>query len=396
MQFTDITGAPLVGGFLYTYVAGTTTPLATYTDNSGTSLNSNPVVLNARGEANVWLGANVYKFKLTDSNNNEIWTVDNISAPISSISPVLSGNVEISTDSASPALKITQVGAGAALLVQDSADPDSSPFVITSSGNVGFSTLSPTSEMDLNQGTFNITDSGTIYTSIYASSVASVIDAKDNRSLSLQTNSVGRLTLTNTLATFGTPVSIPNNPASGLYAANRNYVDTAANNVLAVAAPTGSVMAFAGGATPTGWLLCAGTAVSRTTYAALYAVIGDTWGAGDGSTTFNVPDLQGAFLRGAGAGNNPSPRAVGSYEADGNQSHTHTATQPDHAHTSQYPALSSQVVGGSTVAISYFTGGTTSPATSGVSGGAPAITVASQGGAQTTPRNYAVGFMIKT
>ncbi len=52
------------------------------------------------------------------------------------------------------------------------------------------------------------------------------------------------------------------------------------------------------GAAPTGWLLCNGAAVSRSTYADLYGVIGTTWGSGDGNTTFNVPNFAGEFLRG--------------------------------------------------------------------------------------------------
>lgn len=63
--------------------------------------------------------------------------------------------------------------------------------------------------------------------------------------------------------------------------------------------PVGSVTAFAGSTTPTGWLLCDGSAVSRTDYADLYAVIGDTYGDGDGSTTFNVPDLVDKFIEGS-------------------------------------------------------------------------------------------------
>lgn len=62
--------------------------------------------------------------------------------------------------------------------------------------------------------------------------------------------------------------------------------------------PTGVVQAFAGATTPTGWLLCDGSAVSRTDYADLYAVIGDTYGAGDGTTTFNLPDLADKFIQG--------------------------------------------------------------------------------------------------
>lgn len=63
--------------------------------------------------------------------------------------------------------------------------------------------------------------------------------------------------------------------------------------------PVGSVTAFAGATTPQGWLLCDGSAVSRTDYADLYAVIGDTYGAGDGSTTFNVPNLVDKFIEGS-------------------------------------------------------------------------------------------------
>lgn len=65
-------------------------------------------------------------------------------------------------------------------------------------------------------------------------------------------------------------------------------------------APTGVVQAFAGRrTTPRGWLLCDGSAVSRTDYAALYAVIGTTYGAGNGSTTFNLPNLVDKFVEGS-------------------------------------------------------------------------------------------------
>ena len=64
-------------------------------------------------------------------------------------------------------------------------------------------------------------------------------------------------------------------------------------------APTGVVQAFAGSTTPQGWLLCDGSAVSRTNYAALYAVIGTTYGAGNGSTTFNLPNLVDKFVEGS-------------------------------------------------------------------------------------------------
>jgi len=63
---------------------------------------------------------------------------------------------------------------------------------------------------------------------------------------------------------------------------------------------TGLVFPYAGGGVPAGFLLCDGSAVSRTTYARLFSVIGTTYGAGDGSTTFNVPDLRGSVIVGAG------------------------------------------------------------------------------------------------
>jgi microcystin-dependent protein len=65
------------------------------------------------------------------------------------------------------------------------------------------------------------------------------------------------------------------------------------NTLASYAMPTGSVTAFAGSTAPTNFLLCDGTAVSRTTYAELFALISTTYGAGDGSTTFNVPNLKG-------------------------------------------------------------------------------------------------------
>jgi hypothetical protein len=83
LQFFDNNGNPLVGGKLYTYAAGTTTPLATYTDASAGTPNTNPVILDSRGEANVWLSATTYKFVLKDSADATIWTVDNISNSLS-------------------------------------------------------------------------------------------------------------------------------------------------------------------------------------------------------------------------------------------------------------------------------------------------------------------------
>lgn len=79
VQFLDANGAPLVGGKVYTYAAGTSSPLATYTTAAGTAANTNPVILDARGEANIWYTTGTsYKVILKDASDATIWTVDNI------------------------------------------------------------------------------------------------------------------------------------------------------------------------------------------------------------------------------------------------------------------------------------------------------------------------------
>lgn len=73
---------------------------------------------------------------------------------------------------------------------------------------------------------------------------------------------------------------------------------TWASSTPAPGVPSGAVMHFAMSTAPTGWLECNGGAVSRTTYADLFTAIGTTFGSGDGSTTFNLPDMRGEFIRG--------------------------------------------------------------------------------------------------
>lgn len=88
--------------------------------------------------------------------------------------------------------------------------------------------------------------------------------------------------------------------------------------------PSGAVMYFAGQTAPSGWLKANGAAVSRTTYAALFAAIGERYGRGDGRTTFNLPDLRGEFVRGWDDGRGVDRnRALGSWQADEFRSHSH-------------------------------------------------------------------------
>jgi microcystin-dependent protein len=72
----------------------------------------------------------------------------------------------------------------------------------------------------------------------------------------------------------------------------------ATTQTTAASLPAGVILYFANTTVPSGWLFCDGTAISRTTYAGLYLIIGTTYGVGDNSTTFNLPDLRGQFIRG--------------------------------------------------------------------------------------------------
>lgn len=107
--------------------------------------------------------------------------------------------------------------------------------------------------------------------------------------------------------------------------------------------PAGTVTMFAGSSAPTGYLICDGQAVSRTTYAALFAVIGTTYGAGDGSTSFNVPNLMGRVPVGAGSGTGLTNRVLASQGGEENHtltsdeipSHSHSINDPGHSHTSR-------------------------------------------------------------
>jgi len=117
-------------------------------------------------------------------------------------------------------------------------------------------------------------------------------------------------------------ITLPGNASSALHAVPKQQLDAAISAISAV--PSGSVTAFAGSSVPAGWLECDGSAVSRTTYAALFAAVGTTYGVGDGSTTFNLPQLRGEFIRGWDNGRGiDSGRARGSAQLDAFQGHEH-------------------------------------------------------------------------
>ena len=98
-------------------------------------------------------------------------------------------------------------------------------------------------------------------------------------------------------------------------------------------------MAYAGASAPSGWLLCNGAAINRTTYATLFGIIGETYGEGDSNTTFNLPDLRGRFPLGLDNMGGTSADRVAATQADtrggssGAETHTLTiAEMPKHSH----------------------------------------------------------------
>lgn len=125
--------------------------------------------------------------------------------------------------------------------------------------------------------------------------------------------------------------------------------------------PAGAGSLYFGAVAPTGWLFCDGSAVSRTTYAALFAAIGTTFGIGNGSTTFNLPDFRGRLMMGAGTGARSgdsgsgvisggtalTARSIGEWGGE----ETHALTEDEGpTHTHQFDTASDSVGAGTTIA----------------------------------------------
>lgn len=162
--------------------------------------------------------------------------------------------------------------------------------------------------------------------------------------------------------------------------------------------PPGVIAHFATNTAPSGWLKANGALVSRTTYAALFAVIGTTFGAGDGSTTFNIPDLRGEFLRGLDDGRGvDAGRANGSSQSSQNLSHNHggldgAAGGHSHAISSSIATASTGVNTNNKEASITGSNGLT-PNTDAVA--AHQHSISSDGGAEARPRNVALLVCIK-
>ena len=161
--------------------------------------------------------------------------------------------------------------------------------------------------------------------------------------------------------------------------------------------PSGAVFCIAVATVPSDYLECNGASVSRTTYAALFAVIGTTYGSASG-TTFNLPDLRGEFIRGFDNGKGTdSGRDIGSSQSSRNKSHSHTATVTDPGHTHTYTGskttqgVDTDSHGHDDTVLEDTENKTTTNKTTGIS-----VSNSSNGGTDARPRNIAMMYVIKT
>jgi microcystin-dependent protein len=193
--------------------------------------------------------------------------------------------------------------------------------------------------------------------------------------------------------------------AGGLQGLAAQSVDSSAltNAVLAMLVPTGVVAPFAGAAAPTGWLLCYGQAVSRSTYGGLFTAIGTTYGSGDGGSTFNLPDLRGRSVFGVdnmggtaagrvtSAGSGITGTTLGAAGGDERlHQHNHSITDPGHAHTVTH-AVGVQGSGGGSGWLS----GTGSTVTSANAATGITLADAGTGASQNMPPVMMLNYIIK-
>jgi len=152
-----------------------------------------------------------------------------------------------------------------------------------------------------------------------------------------------------------------------------------------IALPAGAVMAFAMNSAPAGWLAADGSNVSRVTYAALFTAISTTYGAGDGGTTFALPDLRGYFVRGSGTNSDGTAAGTfGAKQADLIKQHQHVADVSD-----RFFNYRANISG---LAPAYNSGQVVSDALFGTKTGDVADAL---GGTETRPKNIAMLYCIK-
>lgn len=188
-----------------------------------------------------------------------------------------------------------------------------------------------------------------------------------------------------TATSANTASAIVARDASGNFSAGTitatSFVGSGASLTGITTVPPGAVMPFAMNSAPSGWLAADGSTVSRATFSVLFAAIGTLYGVGDGSTTFNLPDLRGYFVRGTGTNSDgTSSGAFAAKQADQFQGHVHGGV-PHYGHNTL--SQNNAPTANWNVAVN-----TAGPLSDGING-TPRV------GAETRPRNIAMLYCIK-
>ena len=283
--FTDL-GLIGAGFKLETFKTGTSTPLATYSDTALTIANANPTIADSAGRfPQIFINdAKLYKAVLKDAEDNVVWTADPIDPKIFTLNDfdprptsfwgVTDGTSTVYTLAANPA--ITAYSSNQTFFLQFHIACGIAPTIA----------ISELSALALKKS-----------------------DGAGGK-VDLEINDV--LTGTYEARNDGTDIVILN-PEKPFFD-SRNLIG----------ADAGKVISYAANTPPTGYLECNGSAISRTTYSTLFAIVNTTWGVGDGSTTFNIPDLRGEFVRGWDNGKGTdSGRTFASSQIDNFQAHRH-------------------------------------------------------------------------
>lgn len=288
-QFVDDAGDPAVGWKVYSYAAGTSTPLATYTTSVGDVEQSQPIVINALGfptVGQIWLTENIgYKLVLTDENDVVQKTEDNIT-----------GVAIISSASFTEWISYTAAPTYISATSFSVAGDQRSIFNVgrrlktSNTGGTIYSTIAAVAYTSLTTVTV-VNDSGTLDSGL--SSVVYGIISSENGSLPIRRDVIPAFADV-TDPTKRLRVDVANIPTGTVV-----VQEAGGGGIL----PAGiGPLPYAGSSIPSGWLECDGSAISRTTYAALFTAISTTWGVGDGTTTFNLPFMAGRTVIGDGTG----------------------------------------------------------------------------------------------
>lgn len=284
-QAFDGAGNTLAGAKLYFYEAGTSTPQDVYSDAELTTALSNPVVADGGGRfVPIYLADTNYKVALYTAENVLIWTADNIGG-------------EEQTDDGTFAAQAVRATINAVGRWTPDA-PSSFPATVFMYANAAtfYTDTSTTANSYILEpvGGYDTIASGQTYFAGYKVEFVCTRPNTETSLVQVNVNNHGAKFIRRFDGTSLRPgdmyglVTLIYNGVNFLLLADNGMWNVGDIKTSVIDANHGD------------WLLCNGQAVSRTEYAALFAIIGDDFGAGDGSTTFNVPDYRGKFLRGLG------------------------------------------------------------------------------------------------